>query len=194
MRSSQRNDFVLTDYARTLIRFKARQLCRLHGFSRSDEEELQQDLWVAVVKQAGNFDPQRSSLDTFIDRVVNTQVAMILRERRRKKRAEGFQASSLDESKPGADCSEPQSAKLTDEDLARRLGIVRVGATERRETAEAVEAALNELPEDLRDVCRRVMEGSILSAARDGQTSRRQVRNALAQARPFFERAGLGVE
>lgn len=41
MRSSQRNDFVLTDYARTLIRFKARQLCRLHGFSRSDEEERQ---------------------------------------------------------------------------------------------------------------------------------------------------------
>ena len=92
MRSSQRNDFVLTDYARTLIRFKARQLCRLHGFSRSDEEELQQDLWVAVVKQADNFDPQRSSLDTFIDRVVNTQVAMILRERRRKKRSTAGQA------------------------------------------------------------------------------------------------------
>ena len=62
MRSSQRNDFVLTDYARTLIRFKARQLCRLHSFSKSDEEDLQQELWLAVVNQAGKFDPARASI------------------------------------------------------------------------------------------------------------------------------------
>lgn len=191
MSSSQRNDFVLTDYARKLIRFKARQLCRLHSFSKSDEEDLQQELWLAVVNQAGKFDPARASLDTFIDRVVNTAVAMILRDRQRQKRANGFQTVSLDVTPSDGHGNEPLAAKVSQDDLARRLGIEPTDEAERRETAEAVASALTKLPDDLRDVCRRVMGGSISAAAEDLETSRRQIRNALASARPFLEEAGV---
>jgi len=191
MSSSQRNDFVLTDYARKLIRFKARQLCRLHSFSKSDEEELEQDLWLAVVNQAGKFDPARASLDTFIDRVVNTAVAMILRDRQRQKRANGFQSVSLDRTPSDGHGNEPLSAKVSKDDLARRVGVEPTDETDRRETAEAVASALAKMPDELRDVCRRVMGGSISSAADDLETSRRQIRNALAAARPFFEQAGV---
>ena len=191
MPSSQRNDFVLTDYARKLIRFKARQLCRLHSFSKSDEEDLQQELWLAVVNQAGKFDPARASLDTFIDRVVNTAVAMILRDRQRQKRANGFQTVSLDVTPSDGHGNEPLAAKVSQDDLARRLGTEPTDETERRETAEAVASALAKLPDELRDVCRRVMGGSISAAAEDLETSRRQIRNALATARPYLEEAGV---
>jgi RNA polymerase sigma-70 factor (ECF subfamily) len=191
MSSSQGNDFVLTDYARKLIRFKARQLCRLHSFSKSDEEDLQQELWLAVVNQAAKFDPARASLDTFIDRVVNTAVAMVLRDRQRQKRSNGFQAMSLDRTPADGHGNEPLSAKVSEDDLARRVGTEPADETDRRETAEAVASALAKLPDELRDVCRRVMGGSISSAAQDLETSRRQIRNALAAARPFFEQAGV---
>jgi len=190
MSSSQGNDFVLTDYARKLIRFKARQLCRLHSFSKSDEDDLQQELWVAVVNQAGKFDPARASLDTFIDRVVNSAVAMILRDRQRQKRANGFQTVSLDDSPADSHGNETLSAKVSEDDLARRVGTEPTDETDRRETAEAVASALSMMPDELRDVCRRVMGGSISSAADDLETSRRQIRNALAAARPYFEQAG----
>ena len=191
MSSSQRNDFVLTDYARKLIRFKARQLCRLHSFSKSDEEDLQQERWLAVVNQAGKFDPARASLDTFIDRVVNTAVAMILRDRQRQKRANGFQTVSLDVTPSDGHGNEPLAAKVSQDDLARRLGTDPTDEAERRETAEAVASALAKLPDELRDVCRRVMGGSISAAAEDLETSRRQIRNALASARPYLEEAGV---
>jgi len=142
MPSSQGDDFVLTDYARKLIRFKARQLCRLHSFSKSDEEDLQQELWLAVVNQAGNFDPARASLNTFIDRVVNTAVAMILRDRQRQKRSNGFQAMSLDRTPADGHGNEPLSAKVSKDDLARRVGVEPTDETDRRETAEAVASAL----------------------------------------------------
>src|SRR5690606_18928212 len=96
MSNAQSKEFILTEYAQNLIEFKARQLSRRWDFSQSDREEIQQELWLAVVDQAERFDSERASLDTFIDRVVNTAVRGILRNRERQKRANGFQAVSLD--------------------------------------------------------------------------------------------------
>ena len=184
---------VLTDYAKSLIRFKARQLARRSGFSRSDEEDLEQELWLALIDKADQFDPQRASLDTFIDRVVNTSIRMILRERRRQKRANGFRAASLSGTiaqKSGR--SESLGATLGEADRCRHTGSVPNDDMARRERDDAVDHALGGMPEHLRDVCRRVMGGSISSAARELGTSRRQIRNALAESRLWLERAGFG--
>lgn len=185
-------DFVLTDYAKNLIKFKAHQLSRRRGFTPSDQSELQQQLWTSVVQAADQFDPAKSSLNTFIDRVVNSAVAMILRGRRRKKRADGFHAQSLDEPVQQNGHAEPLGASVSDADRGRRTGTVPPDETARREDEEAVAHALQQMPEYIRDVCRRVMGGSISSAARELGTSRRQIRKALAKAQPYVERAGFG--
>lgn len=193
MRKIHARDAVLTDYAHTLIPFKARQLSRRSGFTRSDEEDLEQDLWTALLSQAELFDPDRASIDTFIDRVVNSAVMMILRDRRRQKRANGFQAQSL--SNPVYRCgpsTEPVDAELTAEDRCRYRGAFPVDESQLTADREAAQHALSEMPSELRDVCRRVMGGSISSAARELGRSRRQIRNVLAEARAYFERAGLG--
>ena len=190
---SQAREAVLTDYAKSLIRFKARQLARRIGFSRSDEDDLEQELWLSLIDKAGHFDPQRASLDTFIDRVVNTSIRMILRDRRRQKRANGFRATSLGRmiSQKGRR-PEPLGATLSEADRCRHTGSVPNDDVARKERDDAVDHALEAMPEDLRDVCRRVMGGSISSAARELGTSRRQIRNALAESRLWLERAGFG--
>jgi RNA polymerase sigma factor (sigma-70 family) len=185
-------EFILTDYAKTLIEFKARQLSRRRGIGQSDRDEIQQELWLAVVNQADRFDPSRASLDTFIDRVVNTGVAIVLRDRERQKRAMGFRAASLDTVLKDADCSKPPlAAKITEDDHHRRLGTERRDEHDDRERAEAVASALGHMPPAVSDVCRRVMGGSISSAAEELKTSRRQIRKSLDVARQHFQDAGI---
>src|SRR5690606_9552561 len=142
MSSHQGKEFVLTDYAKNLIEFKARQLSLRRDFCRSDREEIQQELWLAVVGQADRFDPERASLDTFIDRVVNTAVAMILRDRERQVRAQGFRTQSLDAVSSNDRTKQPLAAKSAEDDLDRRLGRERRDELADRERQEAVAAAL----------------------------------------------------
>ena len=50
---------VLTDYATTLIRVKAWQLCRRTDFSSSEHDDITQELWLRLLTKAHYFDPQR---------------------------------------------------------------------------------------------------------------------------------------
>lgn len=188
----QGKEFVLTDYAKNLIKFKARQLRQRQDFQSAEPEDLQQELWLALVKAAEQFDPAKASLDTFIDRVVNTAVAMLLRDRQRHKRGNGFRTQSLDSVRtPKSETPEPLAAAVSADDLARRTGAEQHDETLRREDAEAVEYALAQMPEEMRDLCRRLMGGTVASVARDLGVSRRQVRKAISEARPFLEQAGF---
>ena len=89
MTKASRHDEFFNDYARTLIRVKAKQLVRRPGFSRSDQEDVEQDLFLHLLRQVQHFDPTRGSLNTFVARVVNSAAAMLVRERGRNKRSPG---------------------------------------------------------------------------------------------------------
>lgn len=194
MSSASEKDFILTDYATNLIEFKARQLSQRQDIRQSSREDIEQELWLAVVGQADRFDPTRASLDTYIDRVVNTAVAMILRDRERQKRGNGHRTVSL-EARPSEDRTQPTLAgTITEGDQCRRLGVERRDEGADRERAEAVAAARAAMPPEVSDVCRRVMGGSISSAADELATSRRQIRNALDQAKTFIVDAGIETE
>lgn len=192
MRKKCAQDAFLTDYAHKLIRFKSRQLSQKSGFTRSDQDDLEQDLWAVLLSQADAFDPDRASIDTFIDRVVHSGVLMILRDRHRQKRANGFHAQSIDApSLRNGDQSAANSGP-DDTDRARHRGATPQDPRQLAEDQEATQSALKELPAPIHEVCRRVMGGSISLAARELGQSRRQIRNALAEARAYFERAGFG--
>lgn len=191
MDSPHARDAVLSGYAKSLIRHKARQLCRNLGFSSTDREDLEQELTMHLLTKAHLFDPGRASSSTFAERVIRTTIAMMLRDRSRQKRAAGFKALSLE----GTDVVQGHGiASLRDllrpSDLGRRTGM---GDEERRaETVAAVNDALQSLPPDLQDLCSRLINGTTASAARDMGISRRQVRNAIERVRRHFEASGLG--
>lgn len=192
MDSTHGKDFVLTAYARNLIRVKAHQLRARRDFRTSDSDDLQQDLWLAVCERIDRFDPAKASLDTFIDLVVNQALASLLRRRQRLKRDKGTYAQSLDEVLPTpAGDPAPLADFVTPADLARRLGRHARDPEQTRDTADALEFALAEMPEGLRDVCRRLAEGTVNSVAGELGVSRRAVRRACLTIREVLERAGL---
>src|SRR2546423_10155572 len=118
-------DAVLTAYARSFIQFKARQIGRKPGFNPSDEEDLVQELTTFLIRQAGKYDPRRgASVETFANRVILSGVRMILRDRRRAKRAAGFAARSVERSTVDAGGTQvPLVDVVSDQDRARVTGV-----------------------------------------------------------------------
>lgn len=192
MGNAPAGNIVLTDYATTLIRVKARQLCRRTDFSSSEHDDITQELWLRLLTKAHYFDPQRGSLGTFVDRVVCSHVRTILRGRRRQSRLPWSGAISLERTIVEVDgIPTPAYQTISEADLHRRIGTVFTCGAARQEEAAALAHALRSMPARLRDVCQHLREGTISSAARALGTSRRQVRSAKRAVRRYFQRAGL---
>ncbi|MGB4273904.1 MAG: sigma-70 family RNA polymerase sigma factor [Bacillota bacterium] len=184
--------FVVTEYAKALIQAKARQLCRRRGFGPSEQEDIEQELWLMVLEKAKRFDPARARLETFLDRVVSQGVAMLLRSRNRRKRGHGISPLSLENDyTPPGEGLKPLSDTVSREDVARRLGTQSEDPIARLDQTEAIESVLARMPERLRDICLRLMTSTLASVARQLGVSRHQVRKAVERARPYFEQAGL---
>jgi len=184
---------LLHEYTQRLIRIKARQMTIRPGFSRSDYDDLEQELACFLLQRVGRFDPGRASLETFVSRVVDSAVATILRDRNRIKRGAGQAPASLDTPVTQADgaAASPRDL-LTEADSRRRTGTSPDEPVTVRDRAEAVERAVRGLPRDLREICRRLTCGAPASVARDLDMSRRQVRKAIEEIRRHFDDAGLG--
>jgi RNA polymerase sigma factor (sigma-70 family) len=188
---SQGKEFIVTESARLLIQIKAGQLCR-RGFCPSEREDIEQELWLAVLRQAERFDPLRASLETFLDRVVGRGVILLWRSRNRRKRGSGVTPCSLESQfLVTAEGRKPLGEVISSEDGARRMRTHVPDAMARSEETEAVEHALAQMPEWLREICRRLTTGTVASVARELGVSRHRIRRALAEARPYFEEAGL---
>lgn len=82
---------------------------------------------------------------------------------------------------------------LSPEHLVRRTGQEPKDPVTEQETAEAVEYALARMPDDLREIARRLMSGTVNSVSQEMNISRRAVRKAGLPIREFLERAGFGI-
>jgi DNA-directed RNA polymerase specialized sigma24 family protein len=188
-------EFIFTEYAKTLIRIKARQLCRRPEFEESEQDDVRQDLWLQLAAKARQFDPRRASLTTFTDRVICSRVSILLRSRRRQCRAPWSRTLSLERTLLEVDgTATPISQTVSNDALYHRAGRPFVGSTARQEDAEAFAVAFSKMPAGLRRVCRSLLHGTVSSTARDLATSRRQVRKAVDRIRSYFEQVGFVTE
>ena len=181
-----------SQYVRQLLQVKARQLTGHRGFNPSEQLDLQQDLAVHVLKQAHHFDPSRACVNTFIARVVDSAVAMLLRDRRRLKRAAGFRSRSLEEALFHGERGTGSLAELLDEaDGCRRSGGEPVSDQERSDLRADTQRVLADLPPELQEIAARLVNATEAAIARDMGISRRQVRNAVEMIRAQFLRLSL---
>lgn len=184
--------FVDTEYARTLIRVKAKRTTGKAGTRPSDLEDVEQELWLHLLSQARKFDPSRASINTFIDRVVDSGVKMLLRKQRRQKRAPGFRAQSLEtiiECDGGILKSIEET--ISSADVDRRSGNQARSEQEQCELEEAVGVALDAMPPELRRVCQLMLTGTQRDAAAKSGLSRKKLAAAKAAIREILEQMGL---
>jgi RNA polymerase sigma-70 factor, ECF subfamily len=118
-------DAVLTAYSQSLIRKLAQELSGKPGFTRSDEEDLQQELVLHLLEKAHYFNPNRGSPNTFAKQVIQSGYFTILRNRGRLKRSAGFRTLSLEQTSALRDKETTMLRDLIEgSDLERRTGAV----------------------------------------------------------------------
>lgn len=185
---------VLNEYARTLIRVKARRMIGHHGLSRSDQDDVEQELTLHLLSQAHQFDPARGSLNTFVARVVESAAAMLIRERKRLKRVPGYgmtlQSLEITIDQPDGPPTR-LGTTITAADLDRRTGTFTLSESTIREQSEAIDHAMQSLSPDLQELCRQLMRHNRTGSARELGLSRRKLDAAIASIRKHFEKAGL---
>jgi hypothetical protein len=187
------NEFC-TSYARTLIRIKARQLRRHPSFREFELADIEQDLTLYLLSQADHFDPARGSVNTFIDRVVESAAAILARERKRGKRlpAEGIEVESLATVVDQPDGPPaPLAALVSGDDLQRRTGAAPLTDAELFEIIEGVGCAIASLPPGLQQLCRNLMDRSKATSQREMGMSRRAFEETVRVLRQHFASAGL---
>ncbi len=183
-------------YVQKMIKVKACQLRRRPEFARTDLKDIQQELVTHILKRAPQFNPVRGAPTTFIAAVIGTAVPMMCRDRRRFKRAGAVRNASLDACVLEQDGEEEVEVSLADRlsepDRLRHRCADHCPEQQRRDLATAVAAATERMPSQVREVCRRLMDGGTESSvARDLGISRCQVRQAMDLVRNELRRAGL---
>jgi len=175
-------------------KIKADQLCRRCDFSRSDFEDLCQDMRVYLLQKAHLYDPARGRVEAFIANALNTWVAMHLRYRNRECRHQGYKAASLERTPVECDGDiTTLGAVLLEEDAARKNQIDPMASIEHFEVREAIEYVMQDLEPEDRELLAHVAEHGVASAARLRGVSRRQINNTMARLRERFEEAGLSA-
>ncbi|HQK77395.1 MAG TPA: sigma factor [Candidatus Hydrogenedentes bacterium] len=68
------------------IRVAARGLAGRHGYSRSDFEDIAQDLALHVIERMGEYDPGRGAWSTFLKRMLRNKISHLIEYRTFQKR------------------------------------------------------------------------------------------------------------
>lgn len=190
MASSQ--SIVSHPFAVTLIRIKACQLCRRSDFSKSDSDDLQQDMRIYLMEKAHLFDPARGNVEAFVTYILNMWVAMRLRYRSRQKRSESYSTLSLESTPVKRRSHITTLGAIVVQGDGRRIKLTEgITATEQFELHEGIEHVMQQLAPEEQALLKHVAEHGVVSAARERNVSRRQITNLLNRVRSLFEKAGL---
>ena len=184
---------VLHPYAEDLIRIKARRLSGQAGFVRSDQEDIEQELRLDLLRRLPKFDPRKAALSTFADRVVRHKVASIIEAKKARLRDYRRQQCSLNDPLKTPDGKRAERGDTVDQNEAcRRTGRSSRSTEDLRDLANDFSAAVSNLPPNLRDLCRRLlMNPNLTEAAQDAGIPRGTLYESVEKIRRRFEKARL---
>ena len=84
--SSEGDEPIIDQFTARLIRRKAHQLVGRAGFTRSDREDIEQELRLKILKHFSSYDPQQGHRHAFVTAVVERHAANLLRNKQAEKR------------------------------------------------------------------------------------------------------------
>ncbi len=182
----------LNQYAAALIQKKARSLVGRYGFTDADVEDIEQDLWLDLLKRESRFDPERGAETTFIAMIIDNRVATIVEHQSAEKRGYETVVQSLDDK---IDCGDEPGIlrhEVVNQDtyLVESWEAAWIEADRRHRRAE-IDRAIEALPAKLQEIARLLETVSITDAARITgipRTTVNEMRNAI---RKEFKKRGI---
>lgn len=180
----------ISKYARKMIPAKATELIGHYGFTPNDRENIESDLITAVLEAAPAWDPSKGKRSTYDNRVINREIASIIRYRKRECRDYRRTGASLDERiahedglpltrgemlADGADCRSASGTSAAD--------LIDLSAD--------VRAALERLDPELQPICRLLVTHTKAAIARELNVSKPTVLKRCRAIRDHFSKFGL---
>ena len=183
---------MFNSYAVNLIRKKARQLTGRAGFTEADQEDLEQELHLDLFLRLHKFNPQKSSRNTFITRVVNHKIATILESRNGEKRDFRLCTYSFDTTLGSTPADQPNNRQETTmEEYLIRTGRLRSQEMHSHELTVDIRRVMVDLPQDLQDLCKQLMTKTVSEVSRDTGIPRPTIYDRMKRIAARFEDARL---
>ena len=175
-----------------LIKSRAYTLSTSYGHTPEDREDLEQDMALQLLSALPTYDPEKSILQTFANRVIDYWTSVQARKWQASRRDYRARGVSLDEPCMGEDGERTTLGDMLREDEA--LGFAEaLGCIEAVELKIEVEKAMATLSPQLRELCRSLMNQSVADLCRSHNVSRGQVAFQMKKIRKVFQNAGLGA-
>lgn len=176
------------------IRINGRSSLRRHlgrRPSRHDLEDIEQEVSLHVWKRLTSFDPTRSDLVTFVDRIVRRKLVDLARRRRAQRRQPPTEMLRLlEENQTSGSERFPDGENLTATDLRRHRG-VSVPRCDLTALQLDVTGQVDILPAVLGRTSRTLMHYSVSEAAKQLGLSRSTIYAHIGLIRSRFMEAGL---
>ena len=173
-----------------LIKSRAYTLSTSYGHTPEDREDLEQDMALHLLTALLKHDPEKSSLQTFANRVIDYWTSVQVRKWRASRRDYRALGVSLDHI-----CQDEDGECTTLGDMLREdeaLGFTEsLGCIEAVELKMIVDEALATLSPQLREMCLALMDQSVADLCRSHNLSRGKVAFQMKKIRKAFERVGL---
>lgn len=182
----------IDDYAVQLIKYKARQLVGRVGFTESDREDLEQEMVLDLLRRLPKFDPKRAGRNTFIARIVEHKVATIIEAQKAGMRDYRLCSCSLNDRLEDEEGRSIERMETIDqEDYLRRTGKLSRPMSELRHLSIDLRSAVQTLPPELRELCKRLQTESVTEISRDTGIPRGTIYESIKKLRAIFEDADL---
>ena len=182
----------IDEYAVQIIKFKAKQLVGRVGLTDSDREDLEQEMILDLLQRLPKYNPDRAQRNTFIARVVEHKIATIIEARKAGLRDYRLCNCSLNERLEDEEGGSVERMETIDqEDYLRLTGGLSRSTAELRDLSIDVRQAIEKLPPELRELCRRLGVDTITELSRDTGVPRGTIYESLKKLRANLEAAGL---
>ena len=179
----------IDEYAVQCIQYKAKQLVGKAGFTEADRDDLEQEMIFDLLRRLPQFDPARAQRNTFIARVVEHCAATLVERVAAPCRGGGMTFVSFEERMAmGQDGSDINPGP----DLPLASSVPHPASS--INLAIDLNAAVDQLPEELRRFCEILGSDSPSDARRKAGMSRATFFRRLAEVRSRFQKAGLNQE
>lgn len=182
----------IDEFTTRLIRRKARQLVGRAGFTRSDVDDIEQELVLKLLRHRGAFNPAQSHWYAFVTTVIERHVATILRDKRMEKRTSTRLTSLQIIVEDPINGPSQLAATIGRRELDNRLGLDTRPEWDSLELTQDTAAVLADLPTEWRDICERLKRLSISAVAREMGVPRTTLCYQLRPLRKRFQQADLG--
>jgi RNA polymerase sigma-70 factor (ECF subfamily) len=184
---------VTDKFATRLIRRTAKELVGGGVFPQSDLEDVIQELQLALIAQAANFDPNRARWSTFVKNVIERSAISLRRRQNAQCRQPASEVSSLNVLiEDGEGQLVELGATVSEEEHRTSVGQGFISHTDEVRAAIDVQGVLESLPEDLQDICQRLKSKSPNEVARDLGISRPTMHRRVKVLQERFRSAGVG--